>query len=293
MILIFGSGGQLGQELQAIAQARGTASSGLTRQQVDIANASEVKNALATIRPQVVINSGAYTKVDRAETEIDEAHQANAVGPGVLAQACADAGLPLIHVSTDYVFDGSRTGAYRESDPIAPLGVYGRTKAAGEEAIRQALPEHVIVRTSWVYGVHGANFLKTIMRLANERHELRVVADQRGCPTATKDLALALLTAAHHQIKGKAVYGTYHFAGSGATTWHGFAERIVAAQQPFTGRSPSVIPIGTADYLTPAQRPANSELDSTLFSETFGYKARPWTQAVDEAVSDLMTRQAS
>jgi dTDP-4-dehydrorhamnose reductase len=293
MILVFGSAGQLGQELAAIAQSRGMPIRGLTRQQVDIANQSDVETALAEVRPRVVINAGAYTKVDRAETETNEAYRANAVGPGILARACAAAGLPLVHVSTDYVFDGTKTGAYRESDPIAPLGAYGRTKAAGEEAIRGALPQHVIVRTSWVYGVHGANFLRTMLRLANDRDELRVVADQRGCPTATKDLALALLAAAQHLSEGKSAYGTYHFAGSGATTWHRFAERIVTAQQPFTGRSPVVTPIGTDAYPTPAQRPANSELDSTLFGQTFGYTARPWTQAVDEAVSDLMTRQAS
>ncbi|MBL0406301.1 dTDP-4-dehydrorhamnose reductase [Microvirga aerilata] len=288
MILVFGSGGQLGQELAALARQRGLALRGLTRAQVDIANPSQVENALAEARPSVIINAGAYTKVDRAEAEPAEAMQANATGPGVLAKACAAAGLPLIHVSTDYVFDGSQPGTYRESDPIAPLGVYGRSKAAGEHAIREILSEHVIVRTSWVYGVYGANFLKTILRLAGEREELRIVADQRGCPTSTADLAEALLAVAQALGKGRAVFGTYHFAGSGATTWHGFAQRIVAAQQPFTGRFVPVLPIRTDEYPTPAQRPANSELDSSRFSETFGYTARPWADAVDHAVEQLL-----
>ena len=156
----------------------------------------------------------------------------------------------------------SKSGAYRESDPVAPLGVYGRSKLAGEDAIRRHLPQHVIVRTSWVYGIYGANFLKTILRLAGERDELRIVADQSGCPTSTADLAQALLAAAQALGEGRAVSGTYHFAGTGVTTWHGFASRIVEAQRPFTGRFPSVVPIRTEDYPTPAQRPANSELDS-------------------------------
>lgn len=288
MILVFGSGGQLGQELEAVARSRAIPLRGLTRAQVDIADRSQVENALTEVRPSIVINAGAYTKVDRAETETDEAFRANAVGPEVLAWACAAAGVPLIHVSTDYVFDGSKSGVYRESDPIAPLGVYGRSKAAGEEAIRSSLAQHVIVRTSWVYGVYGANFLKTMLRLARERDELRIVADQRGCPTSTTDLALALLAAARHLVEGRADYGTYHFAGSGATTWHGFAQRIVAAQQPFTGRSPAVTPIRTEDYPTPAARPPNSELDSHRFGQTFGYTAQPWTRAADQAVAQLM-----
>jgi dTDP-4-dehydrorhamnose reductase len=290
MILVFGSGGQLGQELTAIAHSSGTPLTGLTRTEVDIADPAFVRKALAGLKPRVVINAGAYTKVDRAESDEEEALRANATGPAVLAQACAASGVPLIHVSTDYVFDGTKTGAYRESDPVAPLGVYGRSKAAGEEAIRRECPQHVIVRTSWVYGAYGANFLKTILRLAGERDELRIVADQHGCPTATADLARALLTVAHHLAEGRADYGTYHFAGSGVTTWHGFAQRIVEAQTPFTGRSPSIVPIRTHEYPTPAQRPTNSALDSTLFSQTFGYTAQPWQTATDTVVARLLER---
>jgi dTDP-4-dehydrorhamnose reductase len=228
--------------------------------------------------------------VDRAEAEEEEAFRANALGPEILARACAAAGRPLIHISTDYVFDGSKSGAYQESDPVAPLGVYGRSKLAGEEAIRRHLPQHVIVRTSWVYGVYGANFLKTILRLAGERDELRIVADQSGCPTSTADLAEGLLVAAQALREGRAVPGTYHFAGTGVTTWHGFASRIVEAQSPFTGRFPSVMPLRTEEYPTPAQRPANSELDSSLFGHTFGYTARPWQTAVDTTVAGLLSQ---
>jgi dTDP-4-dehydrorhamnose reductase len=287
MILVFGSGGQLGQELTAAARASQTPLTGLSRAEVDIADRHAVDKALADLMPSLVVNTGAYTKVDRAETDEEEAFRANATGPETLALACAAAGLPLIHVSTDYVFDGTKAGAYRESDPIAPLGVYGRSKVAGEEAIRRHQPQHVILRTSWVYGIYGANFLKTILRLASERDELRIVADQTGCPTATADLAAAILTAAHAIAQGRAINGTYHFAGAGVTTWHGFAACIVDAQAPYTGRAPRVIPIRTEEYPTPARRPANSELDSSLFARTFGYTARPWTEAVDHAVAQL------
>jgi dTDP-4-dehydrorhamnose reductase len=290
MILVLGSAGQLGQELVGAARACGLALSGLTRAQVDITDAAAVSRALRDTGARVVVNAGAYTKVDKAESEAEEAFRANATGPEVLAQACARAGLPLIHVSTDYVFDGSKAGAYRESDPLAPLGVYGRSKAAGEAAIRAALPAHVIVRTSWVYGIHGANFLKTMLRLAGERDALRVVADQRGCPTSTQDLAGALLRVAAGLEAGAAAYGTYHFAGQGVTTWHGFAERIVAAQAPFTGRLPIVTPIATEEYPTPARRPANSELDSSLFGRTFGFMARPWQDATDTTVQMLFSK---
>lgn len=288
MILVFGSGGQLGQELVAAAHRAGTPLAGLTRAEADITNVAAVQRALRDLDPRVVINAGAYTKVDQAEAEEGKAYLVNAVGPSALARACLAAGLPLIQVSTDYVFDGSRDGAYTEEDPVAPLGVYGRSKASGEAVIRRNLPQHVIVRTSWVYGVYGANFLKTILRLAGERDELRIVADQRGCPTSTQDLADALLSVARRLMAGQGAYGTYHFAGSGVTTWHGFAQRIVEAQQAITGRAPKVVAIPTADYPTPARRPMNSELDSRRFAAVFGVTARPWQTAVDETVARLL-----
>ncbi|MET0429627.1 MAG: dTDP-4-dehydrorhamnose reductase [Microvirga sp.] len=288
MILVFGSGGQLGQELVLAAGSRGIPVTGLSRIQADVADAAAVEAAIAAARPSLVVNAGAYTKVDKAETDEAEAFRANATGPGILGRACAAAGVPLVHVSTDYVFDGSQAGAYRESDPIAPLGVYGRSKAAGEAALREAGDRHLILRTSWVYGVHGANFLKTMLRLAADRDELRVVADQRGCPTSTLDLAEAILHAAARIRDGQADFGTYHLAGQGVTTWHGFASRIVAAQAPLTGRTPRVVPITTPEYPTPAKRPANSELDSRLFAQTFGYTAKPWEDRTDEAVRALV-----
>jgi dTDP-4-dehydrorhamnose reductase len=238
-----------------------------------------------TARPALVVNAAAYTKVDLAEKEPDAARLGNEIGPGVIAAACSAARTPLIHISTDYVFDGAVDGSYVETDPIAPLGVYGATKAAGEEAVRHGLAEHVILRTSWVYGVFGNNFLKTMLRLAAERDELRVVADQRGCPTSTADIADAILHIAPRLRSD--VYGLYHFAGAGSASWHEFASRIVDAQARFTGRRPKVTAIATADYPTPARRPANSVFNCGKFERTFGIAARPWTLETDAVVGEL------
>ena len=292
MILVFGGGGQLGRELARLAKARGAALVALPRAVADIAQPTGVAAALRAHRPTLVINAAAYTNVDGAERDFAAAHQGNALGPAVLAHACAGAAIPLLHVSTDYVFDGTKAGAYAEDEPVAPVGAYGRTKAAGETAIRRAQPRHVILRTSWLYGEFGHNFLKTILRLAREREELRIVADQHGCPTSTRDLATAILRIAprlqaHDMQALDDVWGTYHFAGAGVTTWHGFAERIVAAQSLFTGRRPPVTPIATADYPTTARRPANSQLGCTRFIARFGFAPRPWAVETIAAVTAL------
>lgn len=289
MILLFGAGGQLGQELVARATFRSVPLQALTRAETDIADEAAIRGAIARARPSVIVNAAAYTKVDKAESEPDAARRANAIAPALLARAARAADAALVHISTDYVFDGSKTGAYTEADPVSPLGVYGRSKAEGEDAVRAALPRHLIVRTSWVYGAYGHNILKTVLRLAAERDELRFVADQRGCPTSTHDLAEAILGIAPRLAAREPLSGTYHFAGTGATTWHGFVERVVAAQAAFTGRRPRVIPITTADYPTPARRPANSELASGLFAATFGIRAEPWERQVEATVTQLLT----
>lgn len=287
-ILMFGANGQVARETLALAAERGRDLVALDRATADIADAEAVARAMAEVKPDLVFNAAAYTAVDKAEGDAEAAERGNATGPGLLAAACAKAGIPLVHISTDYVFDGTKTGAYVESDPIAPLGVYGRTKAAGEAAVREATDRHVILRTSWVYGAHGANFLKTMLRLAGDRDRLTIVADQRGCPTATRDIAEALFAVADAVEAGTARYGTYHFAGTGATTWHGFAAEIVAHAARHTGRTPEVAAITTADYPTPARRPANSELDSSLFEQTFRYRAAPWQARAGEVVDTLL-----
>lgn len=287
MILIFGAGGQLGQELQRSAAAKALPYRALSHAEVDIADAAAVSRVLNETRPSLVVNAAAYTRVDLAEKETEAARLGNEIGPGVIAVACAAREAPLIHISTDYVFDGAKSGPYVESDPLAPLGVYGRTKAAGEAAVRKAMKRHIILRTSWVYGEFGNNFLKTMLRLARERDELRVVADQLGCPTSTRDIAEAILRIAP-SLEGDAdLYGVYHFSGAGATSWHGFATRIIEAQAEVTGRRPQVVAIATADYPTPARRPANSVFDCSRFEQTFGFSARDWSEEAD-AIAKLL-----
>ena len=238
-ILIFGAAGQVGRELVDLADARGVLAVSVTRADADIADASAVATLIARHRPRLVVNAAAYTAVDKAESEPEAAARGNVEGPRVLAAAAAAVDVPILHLSTDYVFDGSKPGAYAEDDPIAPLGIYGRTKAEGEAAVRLANPRHVILRTAWVYGTHGNNFLKTMMRLAAERDRLRVVADQRGCPTATADIAAAILAVDAALARDPALAGTFHFAGTGETSWHGFAEAIVAAQAPAHRQEPA------------------------------------------------------
>ena len=280
MILVFGGDGQLGRELKRAGASSAVPLTALSRAEADITDYAAVAAAINHHDPFLVVNAAAYTKVDLAETEVSTARQVNEVGPATVGTACASAGVPLIHISTDYVFDGRKSGGYVEGDLIAPINVYGRTKAAGEQAVRKATPLHAILRTSWVYGEFGKNFLKTMIDLAATRDELRVVADQRGCPTSTPDLARAILAIVPQLLKKK-IWGTYHFTGAGVTTWHEFACRIVAAQAPLTGRDPRVTPITTAEFPTAAQRPANSELDCSLFERVFGVRGRPWAEEAD------------
>ena len=215
----------------------------------------------------------------------------NRDGPGAMAVACAARGIPLIHVSTDYVFDGTKDGPYTEDDPINPLGVYGASKAAGEEAVRQASPHHVILRTSWVYSAYGTNFVKTMLRLGREREEMRVVADQHGSPTAAADLAAAIVQiAATIEKTGATAWGTYHLTGSGTTTWYEFADRIFQRLHKRTGKRPRLIAIGTADYPTPARRPANSRLDCSRARDQLGVACPPWQDSLDRVIAELFTK---
>ena len=289
MMLVFGGHGQLGRDIAEQAAVQGVQVALVPRSEVDVTSPDALARAIFAHRPTVVVNAAAYTKVDDAETHAEEAFRINERGAATLARACTAGGTPLIHISTDYVFDGSKAGPYREDDPVAPLGVYGRSKAAGEAAVARLSERYVILRSSWLYGVHGANFLKTIVRLAGERDELQVVADQRGCPTGTVDLAQAILVAARRLTADASVSGTYHFAGTGVATWHEFATEIVAAQSVFTGRRPPGRAIATADYPRPARRPANSELDSSRFAATFGLRAMPWRERTQRVVAALLS----
>jgi dTDP-4-dehydrorhamnose reductase len=290
-ILVTGASGQVGRELCARAATLGVPLHAADRRELDITDRAKVEAAISRISPFLVVNAAAYTKVDRAEVEVDEAFRTNAVGAGIVAGACADAQVPLVHLSTDYVFDGQKPTAYTEEDPVAPLSAYGRSKMEGESAVRRMLAQHVILRTSWVYGIYGSNFLKTVMRLAREQNELRMVADQRGCPTGTADIAEAILFIARRIATQEAVWGTYHFAGRGVTTWHGFATEIVAAQAPITGYRPKLVAIPASEHPAPTKRPANSVLDCSRFEKTFGVRAENWRARTRSVVAALLTRK--
>ncbi len=293
MIVVFGAGGQVGQELTVMAARDGVRLTGIGRQTADITDRAAVARAIRDFDASVVVNAAGYTAVDKAESEPEAAMLANVDGAAVVAAACAEAGVPIIHISTDFVFDGDKGAPYREGDPVRPLGAYGLSKAEGEEAVRSACGEHVIVRTAWLFGVYGSNFLKTILRRAAERDELNVVADQRGSPTATADLASALLSAAAAVARGRTEWGTYHFAGTGETTWYGLACGIVTAQTRFTGRRPKVNPVPSTTYPTAARRPRNSVLDSSKFADVFGVRASAWQTAVDRVVTRLFDKGAA
>src|SRR6516165_3107523 len=232
-ILVFGAGGQIGHEVCRAVCLPQHKILPLDRKAVDIVNSTAVGAILRREVPDLAINLAAYTAVDRAESEPDQAWAVNCAGAAQIAAACEENATPLIHLSTDYVFDGRKTEPYREEDAVGPLGVYGRSKEAGERAVRAAAARHVILRTAWVFGAYGANFVKTMLWLATARPVLRVVADQRGCPTAAADIAAALIVIAEHSERGETKWGTYHCAGARAVSWYGLAEAIfdVAASQ--------------------------------------------------------------
>lgn len=287
-ILVFGARGQVGREIVSLASARGLPVVGLSRVEADITNETTVRVALEVHRPSVVVNGAAYTSIDRGEREADLATAANVTGPAVLASVCASTSVPLIHLSCDYVFNGAKKSAYVESDRVAPISVYGRSKAEGEAKMRELLPRHVIIRSSWIYGPHGQNFLRNVLKLAAERDELRMVGDQFGCPTATIDIAEAVLAVARKLATEAKVSGIFHFAGTGATSRFGFASEIVRRQAVFTERTPKLTEIKMAEYPVAAKRPLNCELDSSRFRAAFGYSAAPWQDRIAEVVAALL-----
>lgn len=294
-VLLFGGNGQLGQELrralaplgEVVATTRsGTLPDGSPCEVADFNAPATLTALLDRVRPQVVVNAAAYTAVDRAEEERDAAWRANAEAPGVVARWCAAAGVPLVHYSTDYVFDGQGTRPYREDDATAPLGVYGASKLAGEEAIRAAGGRHLIFRTAWVYASHSANFLRTMLRVGAERDVLRVVADQVGTPTPAALIADVTAQALQH---AGGLSGTWHLTANGDTSWHGFAEAIfaeaVAAGK--LARAPTVEAITTAEYPTPAKRPAYSVLDVTKLEADFGITLPRWQDGLKRVIAEL------
>jgi dTDP-4-dehydrorhamnose reductase len=272
-VLVVGAGGQLGQELQRTVPADAVCLS-MTRAQLDIADASVVTRCLATASPQVVVNAAAYTAVDKAESEPEAAHRGNVEGPGVLAQVCSQQGIRLIHISTDFVFDGTSSQPYRPEAPTAPLGEYGRSKRAGESAVENAQADALILRTGWVYSSFGSNFVKTMLRLMGERDELAVVTDQVGTPTWAHGLAAAVWAAAARPQ----LHGIYHWSDAGVCSWYDFAVAIreEALALGLLSRAVKIRPIPAAEYPTPAQRPAYSVLDKTASWRDFALEGVHW-----------------
>jgi dTDP-4-dehydrorhamnose reductase len=287
-ILVFGAKGQIGHEVRRANWPPRCAIAASDQDEADITSEDAVEGAVAEAQPDLVINLAAYTAVDRAEGDAATAFAVNRDGAHYIARACRGRNIPLIQLSTDYVFDGRKAAPYREDDRVSPLSVYGCSKEAGEQAVRRTLDRHIILRTSWVFGVHGANFVKTMLRMAAERPVLRVVADQRGRPTAASDIAAALVALAEAIARGDVAWGTYHFAGAGAVTWHEFAEAIVAGAAPRLGARPQIKAITTAEYPTPAHRPANSVLDCGKIEAALGIVPPSWRTALATVLGELL-----
>jgi dTDP-4-dehydrorhamnose reductase len=279
-ILVTGANGQLGRDLIIAGAAfPDVRVAGLDRTACDITDPVAVLRTMDRYRPGVVINAAAYTQVDRAESEPAAAYAVNRDAVRHLADACARRNIPLLHVSTDYVFDGSKSTPWLPEDALAPLGVYGASKLAGEHAVREVLTRHIILRTSWVFGQHGNNFVRTMLRYGAVREELRVVADQRGGPTWTGDIAAGLLALAQRHLAGEVLrWGTYHYSGQPATNWHAFASTVISEAYAL-GMLPRCTPvraITTAEFPTPTRRPANSVLDTTATHQLLGLAPPDW-----------------
>lgn len=272
-ILITGAGGQVGHEL-AIADSQHRLIA-LTRQQFEITDAVQIAEAFALYQPDILINAAAYTQVDLAENEAELAFAFNRDGVANLLKVCKQVDIPMLHISTDYVFDGSKHGAYKESDPIAALGVYGESKAVGDAVLQTTLEQHIILRTSWVFSATGNNFVKTMLRLGKEREELGIVNDQHGCPTSARSIAEVLLSIADRYLQGNAIkWGTYHYCNQPETTWFGFARAIFEQAGGFENLQLNAI--ATSDYPTPARRPQNSVLDCAKLEANFGIEQANW-----------------
>ena len=295
-LLITGSNGQLGFELRRALAPLGEVIA-LDRSGCDLSNADSIRSAVRSVKPDVIFNAGAYTAVDKAESEPDLAHAINAVAPSIIGEEAAKIGALVIHYSTDYVFDGTKEAPYIESDVVNPLGVYGRTKLDGENALAASGARHLIFRTSWVFGLHGKNFIKTILRLASERSELKIVGDQVGAPTGVALLADVSAHIAARYLRDGAnsfPFGLYHLVSGGTTSWCEFARHVVAkaaaANWNLQATPDRIIPISTSEYPTPAARPANSHLNTSKFGEAFGLQLPDWHTGVDQVLAVLLLK---
>jgi dTDP-4-dehydrorhamnose reductase len=295
-LLVTGKSGQLATALLEMGAARGVDVLTVGRPEFDLADPGAELTLLTRARPDAIISAAAYTAVDKAETEAPAAAQINAAGPARLARFAADHGIPIVHLSTDYVFDGTKPDPYVETDPTHPLGVYGATKLDGERAVALVHPNHAILRTAWVYSPFGTNFLKTMLRLAETRSELSIVADQHGNPTSALDLADAVISVAEGLVArpdDPTLRGIFHVAGSGSASWADFAIEIFRLSASQGGPSASVQPIATTQYPTPARRPANSRLATNKLAQAYGVTLPSWQDSTATTVKRVLAEQTS
>jgi dTDP-4-dehydrorhamnose reductase len=288
-LLVTGREGQVARSLLERRREAGVEVITLARPELDLAEPESVRRAIDAVEADVVVSAAAYTAVDQAEDEPALAHAVNAEGAGAVAAAAAARGLPVIHLSTDYVFSGAGDRPYAEADAPDPQGAYGRSKRAGERAVAAANPHHVILRTAWVYSPFGKNFVRTMLRLAAERDEIAVVSDQWGNPTSALDIADGIVHVARRLAADPAAapFGLYHLAGTGATNWSGFAEAVMQASAAAGGPSARIRPIATADYPTKARRPLNSRLSTERLAAAYGWRAPEWRASLTDVVQRL------
>ena len=289
-VLIFGVTGQVGWALTNVPEAQEFNLITLSRDQADFCKPTEIYSAVINCRPDVVVNAVAYTAVDKAENDLEIADYVNARSVAVLARACSELDVPLIHISTDYVFDGKADRPYKESDSVSPLGVYGQTKLKGEAEVGMAAEKYIILRSSWIFGIHGNNFVKTMLKLAKERDEIRVVSDQYGCPTYAGHIAETIWEIIRkYQNEGSLPWGIYHLADSPGCSWFEFACCIVeqAKELSFMQKIPSVQPISTEQYPTPAKRPAKSVLDCRKLESLLGRQMFDWNSGLKHTLHHL------
>jgi dTDP-4-dehydrorhamnose reductase len=289
-ILVVGRQGQVARELLQAQRPETLHIQSLGRPDIDLAQPESLSRALDSIQPTLVVNAAAYTAVDQAESEEALAFSINADGVEALATTTAARNIPMVHLSTDYVFDGTKEGPYTEDDEVRPLGAYGRSKRAGEVALADRNPRHLILRTAWVYSPFGKNFVKTMLRVASERHEVGVVDDQIGNPTSARDIAAGIIRLIDDfGDQPEMLYsGMYHYSGRGAATWADVAERLFERSAQLGGPSALVRRIGSEEYPTPVKRPANSQLDNSRFERVFSFGLPDWQNSVDDCVEQLL-----